>query len=198
MIEKSSLVGVGDGVRVNPGKEVVSGTKKLVSGGVLMEKDGVSTVVSVRMAVSLLEIENSLLGVGVRVNCGNEVVSDTMELLRTGVTSVSDIVRVSVKKNSLVIVGVGVKVNCGSVVVSDRVKLLNAGVSGVLIEGEEVSEKVISLLVIMKSSLVGEGVGVGVRVNSSEDVVSDMKKLVTTGVSSGILVEGVNTNVVSV
>ena len=59
------------------------------------------------------------------VNSGNEVVSDSMKLLRTGVTSVSDGMMVSVKKSSLVGVGVGVIVNSGNEVVSDRTKLLN-------------------------------------------------------------------------
>ena len=70
--------------------------------------------------------------------------------------------------------------------------------SDVVMEEEGVNVRMVSLLATVKSSLVGEGVGVGVRVNSGKDVVSDTKKLVTTGVSSGILVEGVNTNVVSV
>ena len=67
-----------------------------------------------------------------------------------------------------------------------------------MMEEEGVNVRMVSLLATVSSSLVGEGVGVGVRVTSSKDVVSDTKKLVTTGVSSGILVEGVNTNIVSV
>ena len=51
-------------MRVNPDKEVVSDIKMLVSSDVLMEKEGVSTVVS----VSLLEIAGVSLGVGVRLN----------------------------------------------------------------------------------------------------------------------------------
>lgn len=181
-------------MRVNSGREVVSDTKKLVRGGVLTEKEGVSTkVVSDGMMASLLEIEN--VSLGVRINCGNEVVSDTMKLLNTGVDSVSDGVTVSVKKSSLVTVRVGVRGNSGNVVVSDRMKLLSAGVSGELMEGEGVNGGVISLLEIEKSSLVGVGDGVGVRIISGKEVVSDTKKLLTTGVSSGVLAEGVNTNV---
>ena len=130
VIERSSLVGVGVGVRVSSGKDVVSDTMKLLSTGVsdgeLMEEEGVTTrVVSDRMTTSLLEIENTSLGVGVGVSTGKEVVSDTVRLLGTGVSCVSDGMPVSVMKNSLVGVGVGVGVNSNNVVVSDRTKLLN-------------------------------------------------------------------------
>ena len=133
---------------------------------------------------------------GVRINPDNEVVSDAVKLLSTGVTSVSEGVTVSVIMTSLVSDGVGVGVNSRNVVVSDRTRLVNSGVNGgVVMEGEGVS---ISLLVIMKSSLVGVGDGVGVRVTSGKEVVSDTEKLLTVGVSSATLVEGVNANVVSV
>ena len=162
-----------------------------VSSDVLTEVEGVNmNVVSDGMRVS---VGSSLVGVGVgvRVNSGKEVVSDTKRLLDTGVGRGVLIVKEGVK-SSLVGVGVGVKVSSGNVVVSDRTKLLSTGVSSgvlniLLMEVEGVSIKVVSLLVIEKDSLVG--VGVGVRVSSGKEVVSDAMKLLNTGVSDGALME---------
>jgi len=158
-----------------------------VSSAVLTEVEGVNmNVVSDGMRSSLVGV-----GVGVRVNSGKEVVSDTKRLLDTGVGRGVLIVKEGVK-SSLVGVGVGVKVSSGNVVVSDRTKLLSTEVSSgvlnmLLMEVEGVSIKVVSLLASEKDSLLG--VGVGVRVSSGKEVVSDAMKLLNTGVGDGALRE---------